>query len=854
MADILNTAVSGLLAYRTALSTTSNNISNVNTEGYTRQRVLLETNPAEVVSQGSIGTGVNVASIERIISEFDTKQINQYQSSYSRLGIMSELATRVESVVSDIDSSLTPSMDSFFNAVNDVSNDPAAIAPRQVMLAEGEILTERFQFLSSELQSLDEEVDQRLRFVVAEVNGLARDIANVNESILQSRALANITPADLLDKQDLLLKQLSEKVEAKVLKQSDGTINVFVGTGQLLVSSGVNYELLTNANAIQPDRLSVYLDSGFATADISSNLTGGELGGLLAFRTNLLDPAHNRLGRIAMSVAETVNQQHRAGIDLEGNQGDNFFNASSQSAIITNNTAAADILVEMNNSTALQSSGYRLDYTDDGINPAFYTVTRLSDQSTQTFAAALPSFTVDGMTITPSGVVADGESFVIQAGQPLAQVFAHQNNAAGGSLEVQVTDVMALTVSDYTLDLRNGSYTLTRLYDGADVTPTTGPPFEVDGLLIIPTGMSDGDSYHIRPTRNGADGLSVAVGGSEQIAAASPYRVSTNVNNIGNANIELLNVDGDQLNFLDYPAVITGGVVLAPFNYSAVGNDATFDLTIDGITRTVTVNQDATTDLDGDTIVDLNDTVFAVQSAINTAFSGAGDPGATVSLFGNQLRISSDTSGNNSSLAITNSNAITNVQLGLNAETATGDQFTANIVFKDATLPATGIVFDVLDAAGNLLTDNSGTLLSDISYTTGTQISVGAWTVQLTGTPVADDRLQVGFNQNATQDNRNMLSMIALESQSILDGNTSTYSQAYQSLIVEVGTQTSQININRDADDVLLNNAIAKREERSGVNLDEEAADLIRFQQAYTAITRVIQTSRTLFDSLLSAI
>jgi len=852
MADIFNTAVSGLIAYKTAITTTSNNITNVNTEGYSRQRTLLETRPGEVTGVGSIGTGVDISSVERISSQFDVELINQYQSSFTRLETLGDLAARIDDVVADPDSNLTPALDDFFSSVNDVTNDPTSISPRQVMLGQGEVLVERFNFLSSQMNQLDQEVDERLSYVINDINALATDIANLNDSIVRSLSLADVPPSDLLDKRDLLLKELSGKVKVNSVEQANGAVNVFIGTGQLLIASGDTFKLEVGEDQLQPDRFSVYLNSGFSTADVSKNLTGGEVGGLLDFRNSILDPAINRLGRVAIAISTSFNDIHRAGLDLNGNVGESFFEFNTQSPQITNNTAAGGLLVEVGASTALADSGYRLEYIDDGVAPPSYDIYRLSDNTVQNFLATAAPFVVDGLTFTPSGVLADGESFVVQGGPPLAQVLPHANNSVTGDLEIQINDVASLTSSDYLVTFDFGRYTVTRLSDNTDVTPPGSPPLQVDGMLIVPSGVVDGDSFYVRPTRNSALELKINVQNPNEIATAYPYRVGANINNIGDVEIELTDIDAAQLDFLNRSATLTGTVATAPFDFATT--NASFDLTLDGVTRTVTVNLDATTDLNGDGPVDALDTVFAVQAAIDAAFSTVGDPSATVALNGNNLSITSDSAGLNSSLEVTNSDVTAIAQFGNDGLTATGDTFTANVVFKEAVLPATGILFDVLDAAGNPLTDNTGTVLQDIAYTSGTTISVGAWTARLTGSAVAEDQLNINRNNDATQDNRNGIDLSLLETRSFLDAGTSTYSQAYGALIAEVGTQTAQIEINRDAEDVLLDNAIGRREETSGVNLDEEAADLIRYQQAYTAITRVIQTARTIFQSIIDVV
>jgi len=149
----------------------------------------------------------------------------------------------------------------------------------------------------------------------------------------------------------------------------------------------------------------------------------------------------------------------------------------------------------------------------------------------------------------------------------------------------------------------------------------------------------------------------------------------------------------------------------------------------------------------------------------------------------------------------------------------------------------------------------SGTVLqNDVVYFNGINVSQNGWQVQLTGIPRAGDIFTIQNNTNAVADNRNALLMAGLQTTGVLDGGNSSFEQSYNALTSEVGVITQQVKINLDVEESLLANAIARHESVSGVNLDEEAADLIRFQQAYQALSRIIQTSQELFQSLLSAV
>jgi len=143
--------------------------------------------------------------------------------------------------------------------------------------------------------------------------------------LFRSVSAVNQQPNDLLDKRDLVLKQLSDKVSINILEQSDGTMNVLMGSGQLLVTGTTALRLGALADPAQPDRLSVLLQSTGGSLDLSNTAIGGELGGLLDFRNNLLDRAQNTLGRTAIALSETFNAQHVQGLDLNGNIGTNFF-------------------------------------------------------------------------------------------------------------------------------------------------------------------------------------------------------------------------------------------------------------------------------------------------------------------------------------------------------------------------------------------------------------------------------------------------------------------------------------------------------------------------------------------------
>jgi len=167
-------------------------------------------------------------------------------------------------------------------------------------------------------------------------------------------------------------------------------------------------------------------------------------------------------------------------------------------------------------------------------------------------------------------------------------------------------------------------------------------------------------------------------------------------------------------------------------------------------------------------------------------------------------------------------------------------------IFFDSTNPAG--TFDVVDrATGSVMQD-------DVAYSSGMMVAQNGWQVQISGTPAPGDNLTVELNDGAATDNRNMLLLADLQHQTFIDNNSASYEQSYRAMVSEVGALTQQFKINLEVEQTLLNAAITERESLSGVNLDEEAANLIKFQQAYQAMTRVIQTAQTLFNTLLEVV
>ena len=143
------------------------------------------------------------------------------------------------------------------------------------------------------------------------------------------------------------------------------------------------------------------------------------------------------------------------------------------------------------------------------------------------------------------------------------------------------------------------------------------------------------------------------------------------------------------------------------------------------------------------------------------------------------------------------------------------------------------------------------TLATNVTFTAGMTISFNGWSTKIAGRPEASDTLVVQANTGGRADNRNALLLATLQSVPGLDGGASTYQTAYSAMVGSVGAIASEVKVTGTALDGILKETKAAQQSLSGVNLDEEAANLIRFQQAYQAASKLISVSSKLFDSIL---
>lgn len=404
--SIFSIGVSGLNAAQVALSTTSNNITNVYTDGYNRQTTLL--------GESGVGNGVQVEGVQRQFNQFVATQLNQATSNSSALDTYETQIAQIDNLLADSEAGLAPLLQSFFSSLQDLASAPSDPAARQGLIGTADTLSAQFRAFDGYLEDMQQGVNGQIGDVVFQINNTAEQIAMLNREISLAKAKTGEAPNSLLDQRDQLVAELSTMVDVELTIQDGGTYNISIGNGQSLVSGTRSFALEAMASSADPSRTVVgYRDGAGNLREFSeSTFTGGELGGLMTFRSETLDKTQNQLGQLAVSLAQGFNAQHAEGVDLNGDAGGDFFSIGAPTVYSNaNNDSAAYLEASFSDDlSGLTASDYDVKFSaTDG-----YSVTRRDTGETTTFAADATTLEFGGMVVTVNGTPADGDRFLVQ--------------------------------------------------------------------------------------------------------------------------------------------------------------------------------------------------------------------------------------------------------------------------------------------------------------------------------------------------------------------------------------------------------------------------------------------------------
>ena len=446
--SMFSIGLSGLNAAQNALNTTSNNISNVYTPGYNRE--------ITVLNESRNNAGVRVADIERQFNTFVAAQLNNAKSQSTALETYNTQISQIDNLLADREAGLSPLMQNFFSALEDLASAPSDPAARQGVLGTADTLTAQFRSFDGYLQDLQSGVNGQIKDEITQINNTTSQIANINREIALSRAQLGEAPNSLLNQRDQLISELNEKMNLRLNIQDGKTYNLSLPNGQPLVTGDTAYKLEAVTSPNDPQRIVVgYREGARGNGNLVSLdeglITGGALGGLMSFRSETLDKTQNQIGQLAASIALEFNAQHQKGVDLNGEQGQEFFSIGQSNAYYnTDNKGSAEVsaTIDSANTSALRAT----DYTVRVINASteeFEVIRKDTGEALEadewSFSDNVLSFAGVDVNFNDINLAQNGDSFEIQplrrAAGGMEAIVSDLDKIAAGSLVEQSGDL-----------------------------------------------------------------------------------------------------------------------------------------------------------------------------------------------------------------------------------------------------------------------------------------------------------------------------------------------------------------------------------------------------------------------------
>ncbi|MBG4894953.1 flagellar hook-associated protein FlgK [Pseudomonas aeruginosa] len=425
MSDLLSIGLSGLGTSQTWLTITGHNITNVKTPGYSRQDAIQQTQVPQFSGAGYMGSGSQIVDVRRLASDFLTGQLRNATSQNSELSAFRSQIEQLDGLLSNTTTGVSPAMQRFFAALQAAANNPSSTEAREAVLAQAEGLGKTFNTLYDQLDKQNSLINQQLGALASQVNHLSQSVASYNDAIAKAKS-AGAVPNDLMDARDEAVRKLSEMIGVTAVTQDDNSVSLFIGSGQPLVVGNTVSTLSVVPGLDDPTRYQVQLSNGNSIQNVTGLVSGGEMGGLLAYRNSALDSSYNKLGQLAITLADTINKQLGQGLDLAGKAGANLFGDINDPDITAlrvlaknGNTGNVHANLNITDTSKLNSSDFRLDF--DGTN---FTARRLGDDaSMQVTVSGTGPYTLSfkdangvdqGFNLTLDQLPAAGDRFTLQ--------------------------------------------------------------------------------------------------------------------------------------------------------------------------------------------------------------------------------------------------------------------------------------------------------------------------------------------------------------------------------------------------------------------------------------------------------
>ncbi|GLO41070.1 flagellar hook-associated protein FlgK [Pseudomonas putida] len=566
MASLINIGMSGLGAAQSGMYTLGNNIANADVESYSRQQNVQKTKGGQQVGQVFIGSGTTLADVRRVYNAFLENQLRSTTSLSSDATSYLNQITPLDTALSSSDTGITAALKSFFSAMQDAAAKPTEDASRQLLLTSAQSLAKRFNTLSAQLNQQNSDINANMASIADKVNALTKSIADLNGQISKMTAV-NGQPNDLLDQRDGAVRELSALIGADVVEQKNGNYDIYLKNGQALVLGNTTQTIGVQPSATDPTRMSLILNRGSTKMDITSSTTGGELGGLIRYRKDTLDPALNELGRVALVVADAINSQLAQGIDKNGDFGATLFGDINSAAAISqrsvaktgNSAGSGNLDVTIKDTGKLSTSDYQVTFT----SATGYSVRKLPEGTDMgSFDLTdTPPPVIDGFTLSLNGGgLSAGDSFKITP----------TRNAAAG-IDTVLTDPKRLALaSPLTATSGSGNKgtgvitqpTLTSemdIYDAAQRSQLqTGLKYSTPVKLVFGDDTSSPQAYKMYDAKGTEIGSGTIVPGQENKLQLSVPMVDGSGNSLGGNFTFEMSVSGAPKNGDSYTVALTG--------------------------------------------------------------------------------------------------------------------------------------------------------------------------------------------------------------------------------------------------------------------------------------------------------
>jgi len=551
MASLINIGMSGLGAAQSGMYTLGNNIANADVESYSRQQNVQKTKGGQQVGQVFMGSGTTLADVRRVYNAFLENQLRTTTSLSSDASSYLEQITPLDTALSGSDTGITAALQSFFSAMQDAAAKPTEDASRQLLLTSAQSLSKRFNTLSAQLNQQNSNINANMASLADQVNNLTKTIAELNDQISRVSTVTG-QPNDLLDQRDGAVRELNKLIGTDVVER-DGNYDIYLKNGQSLVLGKTTQTLGVAPSATDPTRMSLILNRGSTKMDITSSATGGELGGLIRYRSETLDPALNELGRVALVVADAINSQLAQGIDKNGEFGASLFGDINSAKAISersiakgsNSAGSGNLDVTIKDTGKLSASDYQVTFT----SATGYSVRKLPEGTDMgSFDLSdTPPPVIDGFTLSLNGGgLSAGDSFKITP----------TRNAAA-NIETALTDpkrlAMAAPLTGTSGSGNKGTGTITQpnltskldIYDSAQRAQLqTGLKYSTPVKLVFGDDSSSPQAYKMYDAKGTEIGSGTIVPGQDNTLQLSVPMVDASGNSLGSSFTFEMNVSG----------------------------------------------------------------------------------------------------------------------------------------------------------------------------------------------------------------------------------------------------------------------------------------------------------------------